>query len=104
MRSFYGIGYGEIRNPSKLGLLSVLVETDFHDNPKTAQWIIDNKDASARAYVNAIVKTFNINKKSITQKKKYYRVQVGVYSQKSNAEAMLKKLKNAGIAGFIKYD
>ena len=98
MKAFNGIGYGEIRNPSKLGLLSVLVETDFHDNPRTAQWIIDNKDAIARAYVNAIVNTFNINKKSITKEKKYYRVQVGAYSQKSNAEAMLKKLKNAEYA------
>jgi len=97
MKAFNGIGYGEIRNPSKLGLLSVLVETDFHDNPRTAQWIIDNKDAIARAYVNAIVNTFNINKKSITKEKKYYRVQVGAYSQKSNAETILKRLKKCGI-------
>lgn len=104
MKAFNGVGYGEIRNPSKLGLLSVLVETDFHDNPKTAQWIIDNKDAIARAYVNAIVNTFDISKKRIAETNKYYRVQVGAYSHKSNAEAMIKRLKNAGYDGFIKYD
>ena len=104
MKAFNGIGYGEIRNPSKLGLISVLVETDFHDNPKTAQWIIDNKNDIARAYVNALIKTFNIAKKNIPEAKKYYTVQIGAYSVKSNAETMLKKAKSAGFSdAFIKY-
>ncbi len=104
MKPFNGLGYGEIRNPSGLGLISVIVETDFHDNPKTAQWIIDNKDKIARAYVNAIVSTFSINRKDMPEIKKYYKVQVGAYSSKSNAETMLDKLKNAGFDGFIKYE
>lgn len=33
--------------------------------------------------------------------KKYYRVQVGAFSSKANAESMLKKLKAAGFDGFI---
>lgn len=101
MKAFNNMGYGEIRNPSKLGLISVLVETDFHDNPKTAQWIIDNKDDIAKAYVNALEKTFNIAKKTPT---KYYRVQVGAFTKKSNADSMLKRLKNSGFDGYIKYD
>lgn len=36
--------------------------------------------------------------------KKYYRIQVGAYSVKANAEAALKKLKTAGFEGYIKYD
>lgn len=36
--------------------------------------------------------------------KKYYRVQVGAYSAKANAEAMLKKLKTAGFDAFIKIE
>jgi len=36
--------------------------------------------------------------------KKYYRVQVGAFSSKANADAMLKKVKAAGFTGaFIKY-
>lgn len=35
---------------------------------------------------------------------KLYRVQVGAYSVKANADAMLTKLKNAGFDGYIKYD
>ena len=39
-----------------------------------------------------------------TEKKKYYRVQLGAFSVKSNADAMLKKVKAAGFTdAFIKY-
>jgi len=105
MKAFNGVGYGEIRNPSKLGLTSILVETDFHDNPKTAQWIVDNKDDIAKAYVKAIVNTLNINKKEENKNKKYYRVQVGAFSSKDNAEKLLSKIKAAGFKdSFIKLD
>lgn len=36
--------------------------------------------------------------------KKYYRVQVGAYSSKENAETMLKKLKAEGFDGYIRYE
>lgn len=67
MNQFDGMGYGEIRNPSKLGIISVLAETNFHDNLSTARWIIDNKEAIARAYVNALVGTFDIFRKPVCQ-------------------------------------
>lgn len=60
MASFDGFGYGEIRSPHKAGVMPVLIETEFHDNPITANWIIDNTDEIARAYVNGLVKTFNL--------------------------------------------
>lgn len=107
MNAFNGGGYGEIRSPYQHGLTPVLAETDFHDNPKTAQWIIDNKDAIAKAYVKAIVSALGISKKAETPavSKKYYRVQLGAYSVKANADAMLKKVKAAGFSdAFIKYE
>lgn len=111
MLPFNGQGYGEIRTPNQYGLITVLAETDFHDNPQTAQWIINSKDAIARAYVNALTKTFGISKKTTQEETptpvtspRYYRVQVGAYSQKAYAEAMLKKVKAAGFDAFIKYD
>lgn len=107
MSAFNGSGYGEIRNPDKYGLTPVLAETDFHDNPNTAQWIINNKDAIARAYVNALVSSLGIAKKVTTKPSttgKLYRVQVGAYSIKTNADEMLSKLKKAGFEGYIKYD
>lgn len=35
---------------------------------------------------------------------KYYRVQVGAYASKDNADAMVKKLKAAGFEGYIQYE
>ena len=96
------------------GVGSQLLEVDFHDNPKTAQWIIDSKDVIASAIVKAIVATFGIAKKSVTPASptapaasangKLYRVQVGAYAVKSNADAMLAKLKSLGIDGYVKFD
>ncbi|MBC2724328.1 MAG: N-acetylmuramoyl-L-alanine amidase [Desulfosporosinus sp.] len=108
MKAYNGKGFGEIRNPSRLGLIAVLAETDFHDNPKTAQWILSSKDAIARAYVNALVKTFRISRKKAADSStvtipRYYRVQVGAYSKKANAEAMAKKLRSAGFDTYVKF-
>ncbi len=45
------------------------------------------------------------DKSGETEKKKYYRVQIGAYSVKANAEAQLAKAKKAGFTdAFIKYD
>jgi len=63
MKPFDGYGLAEVRDPSIYGLIAVLIETDFHDNPVTASWIINNKDIIANAYVDGIVKTFALNKK-----------------------------------------
>lgn len=108
MTPFNGQGYAEIRNPYQHGLVAVLAETDFHDHPQVAQWIILNKDAIAKAYVAAIVSSFGIVKKHAATTpasgKKYYRVQVGAYNIKANAEVQLAKLKVAGFDGYIKYD
>jgi len=63
MSVFDNYGYAEIRNPANMGLITSLIETDFHTNPETANWIINNKDIIARAYVNGITETFNLNRK-----------------------------------------
>jgi N-acetylmuramoyl-L-alanine amidase len=45
------------------------------------------------------------NKPVDSVKKKYYRVQIGAYSDSANAEAQLAKAKKAGFTdAFIKYD
>ena len=65
MNAFGGHGYGEIRSPYLHGgMTPVLAETNFHDNPETAQWMINRKDEIARAYVRALVNTLNIPKKA----------------------------------------
>jgi N-acetylmuramoyl-L-alanine amidase len=101
MDYFNGIGYGEVRNPMIAGLIPVLAEVDFHDNQSTAQWIIDKKIGIAKAYVKAIVNTFNISKKRV---EKLYRVQVGAFSNIINANEIVAKLKVAGFDSYIKYE
>lgn len=56
-----------------------------------------------RADVKKLLSTEN--KAAEPVKKKYYRVQIGAYSDKANAEAQLAKAKKAGFTdAFIKYD
>ena len=63
MNAFYGIGYSEVRGPSDVGLIAILAETEFHDNAVGSDWIQSHHEEIARAYVNALVKTFNIPEK-----------------------------------------
>lgn len=58
-----GEGLAEVKHPSNYGMIAVLIETEFHDNPVTANWILTHKYAIAQAYVNGIANTFNLSKK-----------------------------------------
>lgn len=64
MLAFDNAGYGEIRSPMEYGIPTVLAEINFHDNPVTAQWIIDNTKAIAQAIVNAMTQTFQLKLKN----------------------------------------
>lgn len=101
MLGFDGAGYGEVRTPTQYGIISVLAETDFHDNPATAQWIIDHTEEIAAAYARALAQVLNIPQKA-AGKKILYKVQVGAYASKANADVMLNRLKALGINGYIK--
>ncbi len=63
MTAFDNIGYGEVRDPSYFGMISVLAEVEFHDNADSARWIIDNPEKIARALANALEKTIDMQKK-----------------------------------------
>ncbi len=63
MNAFSGIGYGEVRWPSDIGMVAILAETEFHDNKIGSDWIQSHHNEIARAYVNALVKTFDIPEK-----------------------------------------
>lgn len=105
MTPFDGSGYGEIRSPMQLGIPSALVEVNFHDNPKTAQWIIDNKDTIAATIAKSIVEVFNIKEKASAPETPtanvLYRVQTGAFSNKANADALLAKVKAAGFDTYM---
>lgn len=92
---------------------SCICEMDFHDWADGANWIINNHNAIAKAYAEGLIKHLGLKKKveepkkeetaTTTEPKKYYRVQIGAYSNKANAEKMQAKLKQAGYSAIIKY-
>jgi N-acetylmuramoyl-L-alanine amidase len=97
--------YAFIRNTNAP---AVIMECAFLDN-KTELAIVDTKAEQEKmglAIAKGILKTLGIayveEKPVVTETSgKIYRVQVGAYSVKANAEAMQKKLKAAGFDAII---
>ena len=89
--------YGFIREVSAP---AVIVECAFVDNATDLEILATEgkKKSMGQAIAKGILKTLGIE----IQGDRLYRVQVGAYSDKSNAEAMLKRLKAAGFTGYIK--
>lgn len=86
---------------------TVYIEVDFHDVPDIAKWIVENTKRIGEAICKGVCNHYGVTYKAEVEKpatKKMYRVQVGAYSEKPNAEAMLAKLKKAGFDGYIKED
>ena len=87
---------------------AILTENGFIDNKNDASKLNQSYflDKIAQGHVDGIVKAFGLKKKSqpkpATTTGKLYKVQVGAFSVKANAEKLLKDLKKAGFDGFIK--
>lgn len=81
---------------------TVYIEIDFHDVDEVALWIINHKEEIAEAIAQGICDYFGVEYKAPAttqdkpQESKLYRVQIGAYSVKANAEAQLAKAKAAG--------
>ena len=58
MECFNNFGYGEVRDPSDFGMIAVLAEVDYHDNPDTARMIINKRRSIAEALARATAETF----------------------------------------------
>lgn len=92
----------EIRVPAAP---TAYIEVDFHDVPSVAQWICEHTTEIGEHIAQGICNYFGIAYKAPTTPKsddKIYRVQVGAYKVRANAEAMLAKLKAAGFDGYIR--
>ena len=78
---------------------SILTEGAFVDNKKDIEdWNEEHElKALGIAYAKAAAEYLNLKEKvQAPVEEKWYRVQVGAYKYKENAEAMLKKLRAAG--------
>ena len=90
----------------KTTMPAVLLECGFMDSATDVPVILtdDFADKVATACVEVIVAKGKLTKKVIKEEpvsEKIYRVQVGAYSKKANAEAMVKKLENDGYDAII---
>ena len=82
------------------------LECEFHDTVEGARWLVENTTAIGEAIAHGICDYFGVTFKEPEQPKPaagatIYRVQVGAYTKKENAENMLSKLKKDGYSGFI---
>ena len=94
----------EVRVPSAP---TAYVECEFHDNATTAKWIVEHTVDIGEAIARGICDYFGVTFKEKEQPKpaatdKLYRVQVGAFAVRANAERMLAKLKAAGFEGYIR--
>ena len=103
-------GLYEIR---KVNAPTAYIECEFHDVPSVAKWIVEHTTKIGEAIAKGICNYFGIAYKSpapahkpttTPTSDKLYRVQVGAFKVKANAEAMLAKLKAAGFDGYIKQE
>ena len=99
----------ELRAPT---MPAVLPEFGFHDNPEEAQWLIDNMEAIAELTCQAVCEFFSIPyvapdkqielpEEPVEMPETLYRVQVGAFKVKANAEAYLAKVREALPEAFI---
>lgn len=79
---------------------SCLVEIAFHDNETDMNFMRNNRQEIATALVQGVCDYYGITFKEPVQK--LYKVQVGAFTKKENAELLLARLFNEGFTGFIK--
>lgn len=87
----------ELSNAAAAGIPAVYSEAIFHDNREDCNWYFANADRMASAYADAICDFLGVEQ----EKKTLYRVQVGAFASRANAETLKQKLAEAGFPGFI---
>lgn len=82
--------------------IAVYVECEFHDTKDGANFIINNTDKIGEAIAHGICDYFGTNwVDDDNTPDRFYRVQVGAFSNKQNAEKQMNKLKEEGYDAFI---
>lgn len=100
--------YYEVRVPNAP---SVYCECEFHDTAEGAKWIVEHTTDIGEAIAKGLCKYLGVKyvpakqeapkPAEPAQSDTLYRVQVGAFAVRANAEKMLDRLKKAGFSGFI---
>lgn len=88
VRQFY-----EVKNANAP---TVYLEAAFHYNPEEAAWIVANTDQIAEAVCRGVCNHYGVN--YVPPEETLYRVQVGAFRVRENAQKLLEALKAAGYA------
>ena len=98
----------EVKHPA---VPTVYIEVDFHDVPAVAAWIIASTTVIGEAIAKGLCEYLGAayvparqeapKPAEPAQGDTLYRVQVGAFAVRANAEKMLDRLKKAGFSGFI---
>lgn len=95
---------------------AILTENGFIDNRNDANKLKSSsfRTALARGHVNGIVKAFNLKKKKketetppkqeSPSKNELYKVQIGAFKERKNADDLVKKAKEKGFDAFVAED
>ena len=88
--------YAVLEGAAQVGTPALILEHSFHTNLRSVKWLSENANLErlAKAEADAIAAHFGLSKI-------IYRVQVGAFENKANAEKMKKRLKEAGFEGYI---
>ena len=82
--------------------ITVYVEAEFHDTVEGSDFIINNTVAIGEAIAKGICDYYGVAyPKAEPTPEKLFRVQVGAFSKRENAEAYVRQLKAKGINAFI---
>ena len=91
---------------------SVYCECEFHDTAEGAKWIVEHTTEIGEAIAKGLCKYLGVafvparqeapKPAEPAQGDTLYRVQVGAFAVRANAEKMLQRLKDAGFDGFIR--
>ena len=76
----------------------VYIECEFHDNVESAKWILNNIENIAEKIAEGLCNYYNVTYKTNNT---LYRVQVGAFAVKENAEKMRDKMLKMGYSCFI---
>lgn len=85
----------------------VYCECEFHDNPTSAKWIVEHTDDIGEAIAAGICDYFGMEYIAPSKPAEpvegdtLYRVQVGAFKVRENAERYRDKLREMGISAFI---
>ena len=98
--------YGVIRSAAQHGCTcAFIIEHGFHTNVKDSNWLLDdaNLQKLADAEAQIIASYFGQQEQSGASDESgiLYRVQVGAFSKRENADALADKLKAAGFDAYI---